>query len=1347
MRSILTCSVLLLFLSGQWSVVAQSALLEKISIERGLSQGFITAICEDKNGLLWFGTGAGLNRFDGYRFYIYKSDPSDSFALSNDHVAALAATPDFLLVSTLESVSLLHLKTKRFYRLPHPQLKVRSRNSKLLAEPDGRRIWLSFYNSSSSSLYQLNLAPDLEQKLTQSDNIEKTLLENIRVEYRAAYGTEMCLSGDKSTLYAIDRSGALYRHNLHSGIKDSLHIPEFSNDVFYIFPGVGNDVWMNRRGKYLLNYQPDQPPEARFRKYAVESNLQVALFDHEHRSIWLSNDQHLCRFNITQLPASLNEGNSVQKLVANILIRFGLIDHNGIIWFNTDAQGLYKYNPQTQTFSNYLQGKSVYGPPYADKKGNIWIGRFAIVDNNYRVDRATGKAVQYIPPGWKNDWLYAQVCGNAWGDIWQVLPNRKKPELLIRFLPDGDSTRAEQVFLPIQPCEAHFSIQSIGNDAVLIAFSNQVYLYNRLIKHTQVFDLTYLGLGCQTINATAVTADNVLWMASAEGLLKVPLATDAKFAAKLLKSNPNVSNSLSGNSLKSLYIDPSDPQVLWIGYSGRGLSRYHIGKETFEHFSTKNGLPDDVVYGILPELSAYKQGNAVLWLSTNRGLARFDYTNNTFRYFSKSNGLQETEFNTSAYGITPDSALMFGGINGLSVFHPEKITTNTRIPKVLITGIRVNGEYITPHKNPDVLQYSIEYSPRISLSHKQNNLVIEFMSNDLTKPERNQFTYYLEGAEQAWQHRSLEPSAQYLNLTAGTYHFKILGSNSDGVWSTEPCTIEITIRPPWWASLWAILFYLFLGGTIAYRGYLFLDSRRRARAENQRLKELDDVKNRLYTNVTHEFRTPLTVMLGMGDLMQQDLALLKDHNTKQVLADKLQLIRNNGQHMLQLINQMLELARLESGYQALKPVACDAVAFARMNTESFRTYAQAKGITLYFESQMSQFHLHCDVEKVQAIIGNLLANAIKYTPAGGSIKVSLEYREQQGISLHVSDTGPGVPTEMQEKIFERFYRSGNNGESTGVGLALARELARLMGGDIYVNSSPGAGATFSLMLPYTVQTSAVGIQEKNDDGAVQIHTGNKGPDSPLILLIDDNPDIMQYLSACLSQQYQLLQADNGESGVALALEHSPDLIISDVMMPGMDGFTLCETLKNDERSSHILIILLTAKSTDQDRIDGLRRGADAYLSKPFNREELMVVIEKLLENRRRFQAYYSGKSSDSSPATEASHPIEDAFLRKLREVVEANLSDSEFDMQQLSRAIGMSHSQIFRKLKALTAQSPSVFIRNTRLARARHLLETSDMTAAEIAYATGFASPAHFSTVFLEMYGQTPGSVREKLLK
>ena len=589
----------------------------------------------------------------------------------------------------------------------------------------------------------------------------------------------------------------------------------------------------------------------------------------------------------------------------------------------------------------------------------------------------------------------------------------------------------------------------------------------------------------------------------------------------------------------------------------------------------------------------------------------------------------------------------------------------------------------------------------------------------------------------------------YTNIPSGTYRFKLKAANSEGIWSQEMASLEIHIATPWWRTFWAMGLYSILLGYLVILLYRFQLSHRLAMAEGDRLRELNEWKGKFYTNITHEFRTPLTVILGMTETIQK--ALNSNEPAKTLRAMKL--IKRNGEQLLKLVNDMLQLAKMDQGKLQLKTKQIDVIALSKYLAENYLSLAQAREINFSIQTEIETLIMDLDHEKFTVILSNLIMNAIKFTGENGVVKVQLDTAEMDGKSffkVQVEDTGPGLTANECKEVFDRFYQSPLTDPShpggTGIGLALAKELVQFMGGDIGVDSHPGKGSTFWVQLPIhrqaQFQEAPLMSTKRMADPEVMKET-NLEPHEHSVLIIEDSPDVTVYLQDCLEDQYQVISAPDGKRGVQLALDIIPDLIISDVMMPEMDGFAVCEKLKTHILTNHIPIVLLTARAMSRDRVTGIRHGADAYLTKPFNKEELLVRLDQLLTLRATLQKKYSSTLSGYKREELGLADPKDAFIVKVESIVRDHLDDESFSGDALARELYLSPSQVYRKIKALTNMSTAVYIRHVRLQHAKELLFEPTLSISEVAYRTGF-TPVYFSQAFKDAFGISPSSFRSK---
>jgi signal transduction histidine kinase/DNA-binding response OmpR family regulator len=805
----------------------------------------------------------------------------------------------------------------------------------------------------------------------------------------------------------------------------------------------------------------------------------------------------------------------------------------------------------------------------------------------------------------------------------------------------------------------------------------------------------------------------------------------------------------------------------------------HHHTPLFEIYNPKTGYPvSDVNRGfnaIFPDSKGY------LWIasgSEKSGLMRFDYSslhkNQSPPQLNILSVKVDNELMSWNNLLTPNTSRLSSapGVeeNVVPPIQTEEVST---FGKMLNDAQRDEMKARYKGLKFDSIRKFYPVPENLVLPYRHNHISIDFAAIETDKPTRVQYQYKLEGYDEHWSSPANVTSATFGNMHEGTYHFLLKAKSPSGVWS-EPITYTFKVLPPAYRTWWAYTLYVLLFGAIMY-SILFLMKRRiQLRTERKaeqdeaiRLKELDTFKSQLFTNLTHEFRTPLTVILGMAkQLAVGSWQLAVGTTEKKRVSHGLELIENNGKNLLQLINQLLDLSKLENKSFKLQQVQSDIIPYLRYLTESFLSMADDLDLSLHFYAEKEILVMDFDPEQIKQIMTNLISNALKFTPAGGKVSVNVSTSDGR-LQIDVKDTGIGIAENDLPHILDRFYQADSSStrvaQGTGIGLAHTQELLKVMDGSIIVESELGIGTRVTIRFPILHHEVIAGIHEiatskpfvAIDRPTREQITDDKSfstqPSSdvslPQLLIIEDNRDVVEYLRSCLESHYQVLVAYDGKTGVEKALDQIPDFIISDVMMPAMDGFQVCDALKNDEHTSHIPIILLTAKADAASRLTGLRRGADAYMAKPFSPEELDLQISTLLENRKRMASYFSrALQSETLPITNGTTvpeeiQIEDAFIKKVKAIIELHYQDEQFALPQLCDAIGMSRSQLFRKMKAVADISPSDLIRSYRLRKAKALLEQGDITVAEVTYQVGFKDPSYFSKMFQEEFGMQPSTI------
>jgi signal transduction histidine kinase/DNA-binding response OmpR family regulator/ligand-binding sensor domain-containing protein len=1325
---------------------------ETISIAQGLSQGMVFDILQDREGFIWVATKNGLNRYDGYDFKVFTNDPYNPYTLSSNTIIKLFEDSKGRIWACTDNAGLnvYDKKSGKFFRITYEASEPGSLSGngpRCIEElPDGRIL----VAVAEAGLNIIALPPDFFEKGLPPAITRLALPNEAQV-----YGIGNDKNGN-TWIGGMDRS--VYRFD---PLKNSF-IP-LANGILL------NNGYLNTDGTILINNN----------LLLSDGNEVFPLFDinkitagniifNPKEKLWENHHRELHFYDVSRwAPGKTVKWNVRLPENTKIIYPF-IIDRSGILWSGSIGYGLRKFNTAASKFKTYFPGNSVrFIVP--STPAELYVGNYAYGWQKLLNDSAYTDPFRIIPSVTQIDNFIILKSGdffiksdNRGYFKYSPASGHLVPYPNLNFY-EGEGDKQPM----LEDSKGNVWIPGLWGQFTRINFGT-----GKIDSFTINTDASKPMLSKSSCTALYEDGQGTCWIGTAEGFVKTSFANGLPQMKWYYNSNTN-RNSLNYNHVSCFMDDPAEPgKYLWICTKGGGLNRLNKQTGDFFHLTTREGLPDDVVYGVLPD------DNGNIWGSTNRGIfcmvprEENDSTLYSFRNFTKAYGLQDDEFNTGAYTKLSNGRLAFGGVNGLNIFNPKEILAAGFSPNVFITSIMVNNAPVTPGDKTGILKNNIEETQHITLNYLQDILTLEFSSLDFTAPAQNRYRYQLVGADPHWVESGSRRTATYLHLPPGNYTFNVQGSNSQGIWSDKAASLHITVLPPWWRSWPAYICYALLLAT-GIRAY-FKFSVNRARLKSQlnfeqreakRIKEVDSLKTQLYTNITHEFRTPLTVILGMA---QQVV-----NNPREHLANGMDMIIRNGESLLKLVNEMLDLSKLETGKMSLQLVKGDVINFLRYIVESFNSLAESQHKQLHFLSSMDMLLIEYDPEKLRQIIANLLSNALKFTPEKGNIYITISEEKLSAATsesllvIKVKDTGIGIPENQLEHIFDRFYQLDNSltrkKEGTGIGLSLTKELVKLMEGRIEVKSPPtgsSKGTEFTVLLPVkrllnsdeshpAIRVTALSTQINTTPITRIEQTEEKGAnEKPLILLVEDNADVVAYTASCLPD-YRLAVGKDGNEGFEIARSIIPDLVITDVMMPFTDGFEMCRNLRQDEHTSHIPIIMLTAKAGVDSRMEGLEQGADAYLEKPFHKEELLLRIRKLLELRKSLQQFYikqagvpahhpgSSTSANIEPVASPEKTV-DAFVRKITDIIEEHLTDEHFTIEQLCKKIFMSHSQLHRKLDALTGCSPNKFIRIIRLKKATSLLRDPSLGISSIAMECGYNDPGYFARVFKQEFGVSP---------
>ena len=828
---------------------------------------------------------------------------------------------------------------------------------------------------------------------------------------------------------------------------------------------------------------------------------------------------------------------------------------------------------------------------------------------------------------------------------------------------------------------------------------------------------------------------------------------------KVFIQNNDEQYSISNNTILCLAEDSFGN--IWAGtqYGLNKITGIRDNQLVVTKYTTKQGLPSDYITAIV----AGANGN--IWASTNKGIIRLNPSTNAIAVFDKRDGVQSTVFSENASFKDSNDRFFFGGVEGLTYFNADSITINRFSPPIYFTNLTINNlpyEFGFKGTDSSILAKPFSETESITLDYKKSIFSIEFAALDYHAPDKIEYMYQLEGFNPDWVYAGKNRLVSFMNLEPGTYHLKVKATNSDKIWKEYLHSLQIHILPPPWKTWWAFsiyiavfIFLLWLTRYLGLRQAALKNQLAFTNLARQQENQLSDFKERLFTNISHEFRTPLTLILGpIDDLIQRT-------KLDRPVEKSLRLIQKQSKRMLRMVNQLLDFQKAEVGSLKLTLQPGEIVSFCHDIFILFADEASRRNINYTFDAQEKYISFVFDPNKLEIIVFNILSNAFKFTPDNGHIQLAVSKEDNQGCKISVADTGMGIPPQELDRIFDRFYRGketdATNISGTGIGLSFVKELTELHGGNIYAASDGVKGSLFTIILPHAVAKNVgpalseqymLQVNQHNEpllnSSTMQEENEllNQEPELPIILLVEDESDMLQYIYEILSPTFKLVTATNGREGVEKALETIPDLIVSDIMMPEMDGYELCRKLKSDKSTSHIPIILLTALSDMSHHVEGIREGADVFLPKPFNSQLLLVHIHNLINSRNTLKELYAKKIFLGSGNFEIK-TYEEEFLYKLIKVVEDNISNANFNNDELASHMFMSKSTFYRKLKAMTGMSGNEFIRTARLNYSAKLLESGKYSVTEAAFEAGFNDIKYFRKRFQEQFHVTPSEYKK----
>lgn len=1318
----------------------QNITFNHLTTDDGLSQFSVNSLYIDENGILWIGTREGLNRYNGEDIKTYKLEKNNPHSLFCNTILRITGNHNgkiYLLCT--EGIAEFDLFTQQFKTLLQGNINSISYHNGLFI---GKKNEIYRYNENTGNF-------DLYYQLA-GENLEISCI-HIEQEY-------FWMGTTNSGVYCLQTENKTLTH------------PILEGNITSIYQDKANILWIGSWKKGLLQLTPDgtlrnfthDPKDP----HSLSSNFVRACCEDNFGNLWIGTFNGLNRYDkSTGHFQNHTSDNTRNNSLTHSSIWCIVKDNQGTLWLGTYFGGVNYFNPEYEIYTRYTYSSSeekglsnsIVGRCVEDKNGNLWIGTEGGGLNYY--DRHTRKFKWFRPKDGPNSISHNNIKALYYDGsnevIWVGTHLGGLNKLDIR---SGKFThyRMKSGNLETLPSDIIRDIIPY-QDKLIIATQNGICLFNPSNgKCRQLFQNTQRGKRIKMVADIVLDHNGTLWIAATgEGVFSYRFDTDQ---LTNYRHNPNKPQSLSNNNINSITQDSKGN--LWFSTSGSGLDLYRPSTDDFENFDQKkNGLASDCIYETHESPASKK-----LLLITNQGFSIFDHKTRKFKNYSADNGFPVTAVNENALCVTHDGEIFLGSTQGMISFYETRLNFTPKPYKIILSRLIVNGKEVQVNDATGILQQSLYSTPKITLNANQSMFSIEFATSNYVAANKDDILYKLEGFSDNWNNTRGLYTITYTNLNAGTYHLLIKPNGKDES-LCPPVRLTIRVLPPYYKTPLAYLIYLTAGGILlvylirTYKSRIKLrESLKYEQKHIQDVEALNQSKLRFFTNISHEFRTPLTLIVAQVE------TLLQLQNFTPAIYNKVLSIYKNSILLRELITELLDFRKQEQGHMKINVSPHNIVEFLYENYLLFLEYASSKQINFHFEKKTDELEVWYDQKQLQKVINNLLSNAIKHTGAEETITLSIETENNDAI-IRVTDTGSGIDAQKVEKVFDRFYQidqmdsaDPNNG-GTGIGLALTKGIVELHHGTIHVESELGKGTTFLVNLklgntqfteeeinrnPDSVQQTEI---PHPDDSLLKEELTENAPNKRLpgakILIVEDNKAIQEMLANIFKPFYDVLTADNGEEGLSLVQSESPNIVVSDVVMPKMSGTELCKQIKNEFNTCHIPVVLLTARTAIEQNIEGLRIGADDYITKPFNTNLLISRCNNLVNSRILLQEKFS-KQPQAFAQMLATNPIDKDLLDHAMAIIEKHLDDTEFNVNVFAREMALARTSLFSKLKAITGQTPNEFILTIRLKKGAIMLRNNpELNISEISDRIGFSSSRYFSKCFKDVYHVSPLAYRK----
>ncbi|SFZ95027.1 Signal transduction histidine kinase [Flaviramulus basaltis] len=1360
--------ILIFFISVYSNAQKTDLRFETIDYDENFPQSTISKIIQGKKGFIWLGTENGLVRYDGYNFIRYYTSNKEEGIISNNHINDIYEDLDGnLWIGTSHGVNLYNRNTNDFKIIDLPPVNPIKGGRNYISsfiEDDNKNLWVGTFGG----VKKLNKETHLLEDIFTETNL---FLSSCKV-YTLFYDNELgILVSTNSGLQSFDPTTSLNKE-LPELITENISF--FKEKILKIIKEVNGDMWFATESAGVFLYSKNQNKFVNYRvdlknKNSISSNNVKDILYVDNNTLWFATDDGLNVFDKDKKQFTRHQHNPlISSTISDNNIRTFLKDREGSIWLGTKTGSINFFNKANSNFTNV--GESIYqnfglnntiiNAIIDDDNESLWVGTNG-GGLNY-LDFKNRKKEYYLIESFKGQNIITSLvnknketllCGTLFG-LYQFNKKAKKFSKLSIF---QEEVQVSSLLVD----DEDIWVGTDGTGLVKISKNGDIENYQKKESGNSISDnfITHIE-----------NRKNGLWVSTQFGLNFFNKKTK-KFITIL---QGNEANSLSNNTLSTLFIDSKDR--LWVGMGYGGLNYFDEKTKKFYLINEAMGLTD----GDIKSISEDSQGN--LWVSSNNLLFQIKIkdliiplkkSNFEIISYGPKDGITVKNYSNNCSVIFEDEMLAFGGTKGLIIFNPNNIIKPKATSKIVLTKLIINNEEVKFSDNNSILEKDISEAPEITLNYNQKFIGFQFSSLNFINTENNKYAYKLESTfeDDSWHDIGTQNRVNLAALNSGTYFFKLKSLNDLDNLNVK--SLKITILPPWWKTNWAYLAYTILIVSIFIITMNFIKSKviiKQAlllkQTESARREELYNMKLDFFTNISHEIRTPLTLIQGPVE------ELLSSYKEDSKLKKKLTTIKKNSDRLLTLINELLDFRKIESKQMKIFCEKQDIIQFCFDIYESFKGLSERKNIDYKFVMNTKSIPVFFDKHQMEKVIYNLLSNAFKFTKKNGKIVISIEEIPDDNcwIQIKIKDNGIGIPKDSKKKVFKGFFQVDERGQKntgSGIGLALSKTIVELHHGELNIENEPETWATtvfkISLQkgrahlnesqivendLEFTELKSNVEIVEKELLVPEQIIEDEELEDENKlhVLIIDDHKEIRKFIKEILQEEYTIIAFSNGQDAINYMEKQIPDLIICDVMMPEMDGFEFCKRIKTHENTNHIPVILLTAKTSTENRIDGLSLGADAYITKPFSVKVLKLNIINLLSSKEILRQKYSGSFIIDSNLEKLEMP-EEMFIKKLMKIIEQNIEKPDFDVNELVKEIGMSRTVLYKKVKALTNHSVASLIKHLRLKKAADILLNTNYHISEVTYLVGFSDRKHFSKEFKKIFKVSPTEYRKAVEK